>query len=213
MGKYEGIKTKFLTPAGRLMFEQLFKAKAFAGADPKDAKFSGTLILPKGDPKVEAFIAELKESIKAVIKAEWPAGGVKPEISCLKDGDTSKFTKGKNKDKLRKEVNPEVAGHWIISATRREDSEYPHAVRDNNLNDITNPALVYSGCRGKLEFSIFAYSKSDLGVAGGLDGFQKLGDDKPFARSGGSLMEKEAPVTSAAPNSLPVADDYDSMLS
>lgn len=204
-------KVKFVTPEGRVCFPHIFTPNAFQGQTPK---YSVQILLPKGNQKVEAFIAELKQAVISAVNEKWPnveTRPTRPNLS-LKDGDTWTFEDGR----LKKDTYPEIIGHWVVLAN---SIQKPTAV-DQNVKPIMNDHDLYAGCWARISFNVFAYDKVKKGVGFGLQNIQKIRDDDSFAgRSraeddfepvGDPLNEQGTPGT--APAGVEVSN-HDSMFS
>lgn len=154
--------TKVVTGKVRLSYVHLFEA--YANDDTQDAKFSCTILIPKGDT---VTLGKIKTAIAAAAEAgkEKHFGGKVPNDvkTTLHDGD--------DEDVLEK--NPEYAGHMYMSIT----SKTKPGIVDQQLNQILDSTEVYSGCYAVVSMNAFSYSaKGNKGVSFGLNHVMKVGD-------------------------------------
>lgn len=194
------------TPKGRVSFPNLFTPRAvMTGAAEK---YSVTLLIPKTED-----ISKLVELRNKTVSDKWPDANTRPKKlhNPIKDGDTDVMDDGT----LRKEKYPEVAGHWIIAASRTKKAGAPKVV-DQQMQAILDEGEVYAGCYARMSVHAFAYApsknapQSKYGVSFGLNNVQKLAEGEPFA--GGSKPEDDfdaVPVDNAKPAEVQQEDGAD----
>lgn len=112
----------------RLSYPNLFKARAFEGADASTAKFSASFLLNKKEHA--DIIAKVKEAITDLCKTELKVKALPADKVCLRDGESKGDTEG---------YGPEV---MFISAS---NSKKP-AVIDRDKTAINDgDARIYGG--------------------------------------------------------------------
>ena len=93
----------------------------------------------------------------------------------------------------------ECKGHWVFAASAKPDRR-PRVV-DANVQDILDPAKVYSGVYGRVGVDFYAYSNPNKkGVGCALTNVQILRDGEPLtARSATAEEDFGAPVPQQVP--------------
>lgn len=149
---------KVVTEEVRLSYVTLFEPKAITEGGP--LKYSVSILIPKDDtetlPMIQKKIEKVINENQSILKTK-KKGKLKLP---LRDGDEEKD-------------NIEYEGHWFLSAS----SKTPPAVVDEDLQDIIDPRVIYSGCYGRVSFNLYAYNKAgNVGIGCGLNSVQKLDD-------------------------------------
>ena len=158
------INTRVVTgPQTKLTFPHLFEPFAFPGAAPK---YSVQLRISKDD---QATI----EKINMAFRAAYESGkdklrrnnGYVPPFESLKsplrDGD------------LEHSGDKGYANCMFMNASSKDKP----GVVDKDLNEITDPAEVYSGCYGRVSITMYAYNfAGNCGIGCALNNVQKLDD-------------------------------------
>lgn len=103
----------------------------------------------------------------------------------LKDGDSDRYQKGVNRNRLRSEVDPHYANHWFIEGTTKKTEERNRVpaiqVVDGKRVDLDDRTLVAGNlCRAKLLFLAYKTQDGDLGVKCFLQAVVKDADGEPF---------------------------------
>jgi hypothetical protein len=171
MATKDRVTVDLTTGIGTLCFPHVFestKTKNDKGEDVYDIQ----ILIPKSQR--EDLRAILK-AIKEVGEAKWGANWKRVRTP-LRDGD-------KEKDELAEdgstkgEKYPERLGHYFINAR----SSRPVGVYDRLRDPITDPGLVYGGCKGKIAVTFFPYNTAgNVGIGAALNGVQKIADGEPF---------------------------------
>lgn len=185
-------KSKMKTPEFRVSFPNLLTPKGFGDQKPK---YSVTMLIPK-----TVDISALKKMVSDAALEMWPDPTKRPKkiINPIKDGDTDEMDSGE----LRVEKYPEVAGHWVISASSL--NRIP--VLDKDMSPIMDADVIYSGCFAYAVVTAFAYGpnknrpQSKSGVSFGLQGIQKSRDGERFAGGGIKADDFFAPITGEDPS-------------
>lgn len=152
---------RIVTNEVRLSFVHLFEPHSFGDAPER---YSVMALIPKTDTET---VARIEKAVAEAAKAHFGESIPMVLKSPLRDGD-------------RDRDGGEFAGHYFINAK----SKFAPQVVDQNVQPITDPAQVYSGCYGRVSLEFYAYSVSgNSGVAAGLGNVQKLRDGE---RLGGS---------------------------
>lgn len=138
-------------------------------AENATPKYSVSCIIKKDSPDVE--------KVKAAIKAAYEEGLSKlkgnsktaPAFETLKtplrDGDTERPD------------DPAYKGCYFINA----NSTTAPGIVDIDINPILDHSEVYSGCRGRVSISLYAFNNSgNRGIAASLNNLQKVSDDTPL---------------------------------
>ena len=149
-----------------------------AGEDDK-AKYSVTLLIPKGD---KATLARIQAGIQAAGERALASGKLKKGTPIdklpqpLHDGD------GYKADGYTP-YGPECKGMWVLTAA---NTDRPQVV-DSNRNPIIDATEIYSGMWARVSLDFFAYANRKTGIGCGLGNVQKLADDEPLGASRASV--------------------------
>jgi hypothetical protein len=123
------------------------------------------LLIPKTDT---ATVNALKKSIEAFKKdakaeAKWGSKFLASMKLPLRDGDTERDV----------EKSPEFKGHYFINA----NTYTKPGVVDAQMQEIINPADIYSGCYGRISVVPAAYNTDgNKGIKFYLNNVQKLAE-------------------------------------
>lgn len=168
---------KVITGKVRLSYCHLTEPRARNAKD--EPKYSTALIIPKTDKvtmkalraaeklALEEGLAEHKFTQREVDLGKKSNGTKGVSLSIIKDGD----------EDADLERNPEYAGCWYmnVSAGTRKPG-----IVDRQLEPITDPTEIYSGCYVRASLTAFAYSNESKGVTFGLNHIQKIADGDPL---------------------------------
>lgn len=149
--------TKVITGKIRFSYVNIFYPRASEFS--RDARFSLNIIIGKEDKETLKKIHSAIEAAKEEGKRLW--GGRVPENLTLplKDGDLHKDQKEEYKNK-----------YYINTSSKQKPG-----VVDRNLNSITDTAVVYSGCYGRVSINFFPYNQNGTkGIGCGLLNVQML---------------------------------------
>ena len=175
---------------GKVRFSFVHLTKPYAYDPGQDEKYSVTCLLPKSDTATKARIdAAIEAAKKEGMSKKW--GGKLPAMIDIPvyDGDGLR-PKGEP-------FGPECKGCWVFTPKCSPDNYIPEIVDAYN-NPIINPAEIYSGMYGRVNFTAYAYSShGNNGIGLGLGPVQKLEDGE--ALSG-------APLSAASAFGDPVSD-------
>lgn len=170
---------RILTPEFRAGFISVFKATAQKQDDGSlgKAKFSIRACFPP-----TADLSDLKAEAAAAASAKWG--------SSIPKSLRSPF-------RLNEELDNPVAGlgdDWTIMTFSASEDSRPGVV-DENVNDIIDPALVYSGAWFRAQVHAYGYEmKGNKGVTFGLDNVQKIRDDEVLGNGKPPANKAFAPV-------------------
>lgn len=164
--------TTITTGKVRFSYANLFEPKAAPGSEEK--KYSLSVIIPKKDKATVEKINNAVEAAKEAGKSKW-GGKVPAKLKTpLRDGDEERPD------------DPAYAGCYFFNCTSKNRPK----VVDINIEDILDPAEVYSGCFGRVNVSFFAFDHSgNRGVAASLNSVQKLEDGEALGGSAPSVKE------------------------
>lgn len=172
----------------RFSYANVFKPMPPANNPQAEPKFSVTILVPKTNAQAKAAIdAAVNAAIEAGVTSKW--NGVRPPVPsiCVHDGDGARPSDGQA-------FGQECKGHWVFTASCK--AERPPFVVDAQVQQIINPADVYSGCYGNVNVTFFPYnSAGKKGVGCGLNGLQKTRDGEPL----GSRVTAEEAFSAVAP--------------
>ncbi len=164
-------KIDLTTTIGTLSFPHVFestKTKNDKGEDIYDIQ----IIIPKTD---RVGLQALARAIKEVGQSRWGDNYNKVK-NPLRDGD-------KEKDKIADDGQtygdkyPERLGCYFLNARSRK----PVGVFDRERTPITDPNVLYGGCKGRISVTFYPYStQGNSGVGVGLNGVQMLGEGEPL---------------------------------
>jgi len=172
------------TPQGRLNYVSIWTPRADQN---NRMKYSATIYIPKTEN-----IEGLKQALMVVAQEKWPNGFPPGIHNPIKDGDTDVYVKGKNVGRLKKEIQPALAGCWVITATSNDmwpsgDKKEAPQVVDNNVNAVLDKSAVYDGIIGVLGVSCYAYQNTNgAGVGFNLALLQVV---RPGERLGGAQAD------------------------
>lgn len=170
--------TNVVTPKGRVMFPQLFEAKAFKSQPPK---FSMTLVFDAEAQKTPQF-QKMKEAAEAAARAKFGAKPPKSLKSPFHDGDEKDNSDGQRLAGFEGDVV-----YINVSSKRQPVVVDRNKVKDENgewkFPTITDPAAVYEGCYARASLNAYAYDvDGGKGVAFGLNRVQFVEDGPKIAR-------------------------------
>lgn len=158
---------KVVTGLVRFSYFNVFKARLndLSGK----TEFSTQILIPKSDTAtVAALKAAIAESVKDKFEGKRPPGLRNP----LRDGDAP-VAEG------AKELGPEYAGHYFLSAKCSEDK--PPQIVDGEGQDILVGHEWGSGDYGRASITAFAYDmKVNKGVSFWLNNLQLLDKGEPL---------------------------------
>ena len=156
-------------PETMLSYLNCFEPKAMMPGAPE--KFSVSAIIPKSDTKtlkkieaaIQAAYEEGQSKLKGNSKSVPPLSSLKTP---LRDGDTDRPD------------DPAYANSYFVNAN---SSSAPEVV-DADCNPIINRADAYSGCKGRVSITFYAYNINGgaRGIAAGLGNIQVLEKGTPF---------------------------------
>lgn len=159
---------RVITGKVRLSYTNLITPRAPKQGDK--LKYSTTLLIPKSDIATKQRIdAAINAAIQEGIVSKW--SGVRPTQPAVSiyDGDGVRST--------GEYFSEECKGYWVMTAS----SEQKPQVVDINLNEIMNPAEIYSGMFARVSIRFFPYFNSGKkGIGCGLCNVQKLEDGEPL---------------------------------
>ena len=150
--------TKVITGKVRASYVHIFEPNAIDGGEPK---YSISLIIPKSDTKLIAFIEEaIKEAAetgKAKLGGKIPANLKTP----FRDGDVDR------------EDDEAYEDAYFINAT----SKTAPGIIDQNKIKLTDSSAIYSGCYVRASINFYAFNTNgNKGIAAGLNNVQKWAD-------------------------------------
>lgn len=145
----------------------------FQPREPKgggEAKYSVTLLIPKSDTvTINNIYSEIEKAKQAGLQEKF--GGVLPPMlkTPLHDGDG-----------VRQSGEPygeECKGHMVITASAKQRP----SIVGLDMQNIINPAEVYSGCYIRANINLFAFhTNGNKGIGCGLNAIQKVEDGEPL---------------------------------
>lgn len=148
-------------------YANLWTPKALAeNATPK---YSVSCVIKKDSPDVE--------KVKAAIKAAYEEG-----LSKLKGNSKTAPTLASIKTPLRdgdeeRPDDPVYKGCYFINA----NSTSAPGIVDKDVNPILDHSEVYSGCKGRVSITFYAFNNSgNKGIACSLNNVQKWSDGEPL---------------------------------
>lgn len=167
---------RVVTGKVRLSYVHLFKP--YSAVEGGEAKYSVTILIPKSDVETKKRIdIAIEAAAKEATGKLW--NGVRPPKIAIPiyDGDGVRPSDGM-------EFGEECKGHWVMTASSREDRA-PEIV-DRFKNPIIDQSEVYSGMYGRVSIRFFGYAfGGKKGVGAGLGNVQKLADGE--ALGGGRI--------------------------
>lgn len=179
----------------RFSYCNLFQPQARPGQEPK---YSVTILVPKSNAEAKAIIDQaIAQAVELGVSKCW--NGVRPPqpAVCVHDGDGARPSDGQP-------FGEECRGCWVFTASSKNK---PFVV-DTQVQNIIDPAQVYSGMWGNVNVNFFPYnSNGKKGIGCGLNGVQKTQDGEPL---GGHVTAQDAfqPVPGSAPAAVPAPAVY-----
>lgn len=147
-----------MTPEAILSFPALFVAREYEGQE----KFQATFVFPPGSD-----IKELRSAATAVAKEKF---GDKLGEMIQQGKFRNPFLNGKD--------HGYEDGSIVVRTSSKKDSK-PGVVDRDGKTVITDPSVMYSGCKVRATIRPFAYdTKGNKGVSFGLQNVQRLGEGK-----------------------------------
>lgn len=178
---------KVLTGECRLSYAHLNEPRAVQQGG--EAKYSVTLLIPKGDPATKADIDQsIQAAIQEGITKTW--GGQRPAMPKIPiyDGDGARPN--------GEAFGPECKGHWVITASSKDK---PQVVHISNIKAELSPHDIYSGMYGRVTIRFFTYSNSgNRGVGCGLGNVLKTREGEPLAAGKSNAADDFAGLEQAA---------------
>lgn len=162
--------TKVIFGPVRLAYLHVFEKYKGEG-EPGEGKYSATPLIPKTE---EETIKAIKDAIEAAktegVTSKWGGKLPKKIDSCLRDGDED-------------DKGEEFERHFFLNAK----SSRRVGVVNRDMEPITDPEDVYSGCYAIVSVSFYPYSKNgNNGVAASLENVMKYKDGDRFGGGGAS---------------------------
>jgi len=151
-------ETKVVTGKVRFSYAHVHKPQAMD--EQAEAKYSVSILVPKGDKVTLNKIKAAVENAKASGILKWGGKIPKNLKTPLRDGD------------IDKEDDDVYAGHFFFTASSKRKPE----IVDANRDPIMSADEFYSGCFGRASLNFYAYANKSNGVACGLNNLQKLED-------------------------------------
>lgn len=177
--------TRIVTGEVRLSYANIWEPRSINGSDPK---YSVSILIPKTDTTTikaveDAIEAALQEGVGKFGGKMPPRGSLKLP---LRDGDTERDAE-------------EYAGHYFINANSKNAPQ----IVDANVNPITDPSEVYSGCYGRVSVNFYAFNTNgNRGVACGLGNIQKLRDGEALGGGVSAVADFGTPTAGAGADFL-----------
>ena len=199
----------FTSPAGRASWPFVFVPRE--SQDGKtDPKYGIDVLLKKGDPEVEEFVKTLKAHVMELVQNEWPDKAKRPAKlrGALKDGDTWVVEQGENEGKLKKDLDENLAGHYVLKATRSQKKSKPGVV-DVNCADVIDASALQPGYWVRVSVRPYVYNNKTCGWSLNLDHVQIMKKDTVFG--GGTVSAADA-FGKAKGAAAPTAQDMDDLL-
>ncbi|MDB4786307.1 DUF2815 family protein [bacterium] len=155
---------EILTPQFRASFVNVFTPKTTQNGKQK---YSVTMLIPKSED-----ISLLQQTVQSLAQAAYPEQWqyVLQESHPIKDGDTAPYKKGKNMGRRMCEVNPEMAGCWVVELT---SNQKPPLV-DHNVQPMIDPGQFHSGHWAWARVNAFSWGGEYMGISFGLNMLQKV---------------------------------------
>lgn len=153
----------------RASYVSIFQPKAPQGGG--EAKYSVTLLIPKTDTvTINSIYAEIEKAKQEGAQKVF-GGNIPPMCKIpVHDGDGVKPTSGEP-------FGEECRGHLVMTAS----AKLQPSIVGLNMENIINPADVYSGCYIRANVNFFAYSSNgNKGIGCGLNAVQKIEDGEPL---------------------------------
>lgn len=137
------------------------------GGDPK---YSITLLIPKGDmATLNGIYAEIEKAKQEGVQKF--GGSIPPACRVpIYDGDGVRPASGEP-------FGEECRGHMVMTAS----AKLQPSIVGLDMQNILNPADVYSGCYVRANINFFAYNTNgNKGIGCGLNAVQKIADGEPL---------------------------------
>lgn len=153
----------------RASYVNIFQPKAPQGGG--EAKYSVTLLIPKTDTAtINSIYAEIEKAKQEGAQKVF-GGNVPPMCRIpIHDGDGVKPTSGEP-------FGEECRGCLVMTASAKMQP----SIVGLDMQNIINPAEVYSGCYIRANVNFFAYSSNgNKGIGCGLNAVQKIEDGEPL---------------------------------
>lgn len=153
----------------RASYVSIFQPKAPQGGG--EPKYSVTLLIPKGDTvTINSIYAEIERAKQEGAQKVF-GGNIPPMCRIpIHDGDGVKPTSGEP-------FGEECRGHLVMTASAKMQP----SIVGLDMQNIINPAEVYSGCYIRANINFFAYSSNgNKGIGCGLNAVQKIEDGEPL---------------------------------
>lgn len=134
-----------------------------------EAKYSITLLIPKNDTQtLNTLYTDMERAKQEGIQKF--GGNIPPQCKIpIYDGDGYR-TSGEA-------FGEECKGHMVITASAKQQP----VIVGLDMQEILNPADVYSGCYVRANVNFFAYnSNGNKGIGCGLNAVQKIEDGEPL---------------------------------
>ena len=161
----------------RASYVHIFQPRASDnGGEPK---YSVTLLIPKTDTAtINSIYAEIERAKQEGAQKVFN-GSIPPQCRTpLYDGDGYRLS--------GEAFGEECRGCMVITASAKQQP----VIVGLDMQNILNPAEVYSGCYIRANVNFFAYSSNgNKGIGCGLNAVQKIGDGEPL---GGRVSAEEA---------------------
>lgn len=153
----------------RASYVSIFQPKAPQGGG--EPKYSVTLLIPKNDAAtINSIYAEIERAKQEGAQKVF-GGNIPPMCRIpIHDGDGVKPTSGEP-------FGEECRGHLVMTASAKMQP----SIVGLDMQNIINPAEVYSGCYIRANINFFAYSSNgNKGIGCGLNAVQKIEDGEPL---------------------------------
>lgn len=151
----------------RASYVNIFQPRAQNGGEPK---YSVTLLIPKNDTAtINSIYAEMERAKQE--GAQKVFGGNIPPVCKMPiyDGDGARPS--------GEPFGEECRGHLVMTASAKMQP----SIVGLDMQNIINPAEVYSGCYIRANINFFAYNTNgNKGVGCGLNAVQKIEDGEPL---------------------------------
>ena len=174
------MSVKVKTGEVRFSFCHLFEPYAFQ--DGQDAKYSMAILIPKTDKKTISMIKDAYEKAKQegvekygksfASKASPLVRPIGSNYGLLRDADQD--------EELSADSN--YAGHYIMNlkSTKAPQVLAKETGRQLVTKENGGDDVVYSGCYGKVSFSVYPYANVQTGISASLNNVLKTKDGERF---------------------------------
>ena len=138
------------------------------GGEPK---YSVTLLIPKSDTAtLNALYADIEKAKQEGAQKVF-GGNIPPQCKIpIYDGDGYRLS--------GELFGEECRGHMVVTASAKQQP----VIVGLDMQNIINPADVYSGCYIRASVNMFAYnSNGNKGIGCGLNAVQKIEDGEPLS--------------------------------